>query len=178
MVEFLLNSGVDVNAHCGHWGTALIGASCKGHVAIVRLLLKYGADIHQQDARYGNAVQAACCTDRVLLVDLWVLTDGIKPNADDEGFMNGWTVLHKYHPKVIKLLLENGADINARGGKHGSAIQAAWDRGHDKTVDFLIRRGANESGLIRRPRYKFCGPPECLEPSESSDSMSDTQSEL
>jgi ankyrin repeat protein len=43
---------------------------------------------------------------------------------------------------VTKLLLGKGADINAQGGSHGSALQAASAKGHEQVVEILLEGGA------------------------------------
>ena len=45
--------------------------------------------------------------------------------------------------KIIKTLLNNGANVNSIGGEFGSALQAASYCGHLKTIGVLISRGAN-----------------------------------
>jgi ankyrin repeat protein len=47
------------------------------------------------------------------------------------------------HEKVVELLLDRGADVNAQGGYYGNALQAALVRGHEKVVELLLDRGAN-----------------------------------
>ncbi|KAF8193068.1 hypothetical protein K438DRAFT_1674666, partial [Mycena galopus ATCC 62051] len=47
------------------------------------------------------------------------------------------------HIKIIHLLLENGADIDAVGGEYGSALAAACDDGKLETVCLLLQHGAN-----------------------------------
>ena len=44
---------------------------------------------------------------------------------------------------VIKLLLDNGADINAQGGFYGNALQIASAGGHKAVVKLLLDRGAD-----------------------------------
>ncbi|KAF8496923.1 hypothetical protein JB92DRAFT_2671092, partial [Gautieria morchelliformis] len=44
---------------------------------------------------------------------------------------------------IIELLLEKGADVNAQGGEHGSALPAAAYNGHDTTVLLLLEKGAD-----------------------------------
>jgi hypothetical protein len=44
---------------------------------------------------------------------------------------------------TVKLLLENGADVNARGGLYGTALQAASHEGHDQVVQRLLENGAD-----------------------------------
>ena len=41
------------------------------------------------------------------------------------------------------MLLEKGADVNAKGGRYGSALQAASDSGHEAVVRLLLQKGAD-----------------------------------
>ncbi|RMZ87896.1 hypothetical protein DV736_g4876, partial [Chaetothyriales sp. CBS 134916] len=75
----------------------------------------------------------------------------------DESDQNGRTALiwaSDYgYVKVVQMLLEHGADINAQGGYYadvnaqgglyGNALQAASDSGHEKVVQMLLERGAD-----------------------------------
>ena len=45
-VRFMVN--VDINAHGGHYGSALQAASGHGHEAVVRLLLEKHADVRKE----------------------------------------------------------------------------------------------------------------------------------
>jgi ankyrin repeat protein len=59
---------------------------------------------------------------------------------------------------IARLLLENGADVNAQGGKHGTALQAASDRGHQAMVELLLENGANITSSFRpinQPVYTY-----------------------
>lgn len=48
------------------------------------------------------------------------------------------------HADVARLLIENGADVNFRGGKYGSPLQAASATiGMHSIVHLLIERGAD-----------------------------------
>jgi ankyrin repeat protein len=44
---------------------------------------------------------------------------------------------------LVGLLLNRGADVNAQGGSHGYALQAASNRGHHEIVELLLNKGAN-----------------------------------
>jgi hypothetical protein len=51
--------------------------------------------------------------------------------------------LEQGQEKVVSMLIEAGADVNAQGGHYGNALQAAsWD-GQEKVVSMLIERGAD-----------------------------------
>ena len=43
------------------------------------------------------------------------------------------------HEKMVRLLLEEGADINAQDGEYGNALQAASYGGHEKVVELWDR---------------------------------------
>jgi len=44
--------------------------------------------------------------------------------------------------EVVRLLLEHGADVEAKYNDGKTALQEAADRGHDKVVEFLREHGA------------------------------------
>ena len=48
------------------------------------------------------------------------------------------------HNKIVQILLERGADVNAQGGEYGNALQAALVKGHDQAVvKMLLEHGAD-----------------------------------
>ena len=44
---------------------------------------------------------------------------------------------------MVQVLIDAGADVNAQGGLHDNALQAASVRGHEKVVQVLIDAGAD-----------------------------------
>jgi ankyrin repeat protein len=44
--------------------------------------------------------------------------------------------------------VEQGADINANGGKYGNALQAAASNGNQNTVRYLIEHGADVNAMV------------------------------
>lgn len=46
------------------------------------------------------------------------------------------------HEKVVQMLLDAKADINAEGGHYSNALQAALEEGHEKVVQMLKGAGA------------------------------------
>jgi ankyrin repeat protein len=48
---------------------------------------------------------------------------------------------------IARLLLDEGAEVNAQGGRFGNALQAASERGHKQVVKMLLEKGANVNAL-------------------------------
>ena len=44
---------------------------------------------------------------------------------------------------AVQALIENGADVNAQGGKYGNALQAASCEGHEAIVSMLLEKGVD-----------------------------------
>ena len=63
--------------------------------------------------------------------------------ADDAGRTALYWASESGYDKILKLLLDNGANINAQGGKFGNALQAASAEGHDRIVQMLLESGAD-----------------------------------
>lgn len=73
------------------------------------------------------------------------LTDGADPNVQDP--QSGSTMLSiaalMGHTEVVALLLENGADVNAKSRDGGTALHAAAFLGRVETVKLLLDKGAD-----------------------------------
>lgn len=51
--------------------------------------------------------------------------------------------------KITRLLLDQGANVNAQGGDYGNALTAASARGHTAVAELLINAGANVNSICK-----------------------------
>lgn len=58
------------------------------------------------------------------------------------------------HEEVGKILLDNGADVNAEYGSYGTALTEAVDCDHVEVVELLLENGADINALTEE-----CGTP-------------------
>jgi hypothetical protein len=101
---------VDVNTKDEEDGdTALIMASYKGHLEIVKYLVEIGADVNAKNDEGDTALMGAIYNDRLEIVK-YLVEHGADVNAKTE---NGVTVLmsatYNNNSEMVKFLVEHGA---------------------------------------------------------------------
>jgi hydrogenase-4 component B len=99
----------------GKYGNrALILASEKGHIEIVKYLLANGANINEKD-NYGNTALILASFSAHIKVVKYLLSNGANITEKDE---NGYTALilasWEGHIEIVKSLLANGANVNEK----------------------------------------------------------------
>ena len=154
IVQSLLRHGVGVDARAHANRTALLLASTSGHHDVVQCLLDHGADVNSQDDNHTTPLSwAAFCgyvdVARVLL----------EYNADvNSQDRDGRTPLHEAifcseptgdYPRVVRLLLEHGANASARNTEHLTPFQLAQTLPTKLDLDILhilVEHGADIDG--------------------------------
>ena len=124
-IQLLLDRGVDVNAVGGVYGTALqAAAASSANVECIQLLLDRGADVNAVGGVYGTALQAAATFNGANVEHLQLLPNKIDIDPESDGSTLP-QASNRCRLEAVKLLLSRGADVNSRGGKYGTALQAA-----------------------------------------------------
>lgn len=154
IANMLLEHGADPNFRCPDGKCALEAAVSGGNEGLVRLLMDKGADLHVRGGEHGSILHAAVSSRSNDMVQI-VLDLGARALEGDEKYGG---VLHSASQTNYALLIENGADVNARGGEYGNALQAAIAKRRDgfpstssstkeedklEAVHFLIKAGAD-----------------------------------
>jgi ankyrin repeat protein len=148
-LSYLIGHGADVNVVAGTLGSALQGVAALGdsHIAAAMLLLDHGADVNQISGEFGTALQAAAWKgSQGLSTTMLLLGRGADANlvggkfgtalqaavisADKLDFEELTREQWQEIPlsslqQPMSLLLKAGADVMIRGGKYGTALQAA-----------------------------------------------------
>jgi ankyrin repeat protein len=151
IAELLLKNGANPNLKPVEGNTPLLNASWKRDKKIAEMLLKYGADPNIQ-TDMGNtplslASGAGKDTQDSDLVKLLLNNDLTDPNIQDS---NGNTALNwalkfqtETDPKIVEMLLENGANPNLRNKNGTSPLLDATLFKDEKIVEMLLKYGAD-----------------------------------
>jgi ankyrin repeat protein len=116
IVKLFLDKGVDPNIRNSAGQTPLMHATWECHPEIIGLLVKYGANINLKDKSGQTAFH------------YWAL------ERRDVAL----------YRKTVKTLIENGADVNAKGINNATPLSIAKSEGLQEIADFLIKHGAKE----------------------------------
>ncbi|MGB9458652.1 MAG: ankyrin repeat domain-containing protein [Bryobacteraceae bacterium] len=155
VVEMLLHAGADLEATTSWGATPLDWAATMGSTKVADLLLARGAK--------GMNLVAAASLGKLDLVREFLDSGAplaslaqpapAKPDdhwVADSARMKGDVISHVFYcacrngqTAVAALLLERGADVNAKGVFGGTGLHWAAINGHKDTVEFLVAHGAD-----------------------------------
>lgn len=155
-IKELLDGGINSNLRNAFGITALMYASMNNRFECAEKLLKSGARVNDQDGNetaLSFAVVDGYCKLAKLLLDNEA-DPNIKPdNISGSETLGGITLLESAiisknmeecsNEEMVKLLVENGADIEALGTLNMTPLMFAAQNGHLNIAKILINNGAN-----------------------------------
>lgn len=161
LVTLLLKHGAKVN-HPGAGGvTPLAWAVQMGDLPAAQLLVEQGANLYHRDAKGKSPMDWAIFYQHALLIRL-LHSHGVPLplTADTTPLM--YAVMQE-NTELAKLLLINGAAIDARNTVGETALLQAAGRGQIEMVHFLLEKGAkpdladshHETALLRAAKYGY-----------------------
>ncbi|EXF82877.1 hypothetical protein CFIO01_01247 [Colletotrichum fioriniae PJ7] len=166
MVMLLLRAGYDANELDYGELTPLHRAAEQGHESIAKLLIENGADVDSEGKRMCTPLLLAIMHGREATVRIL-----LECNADANAGAGGkfFTPLYeaskagyKVDPReaIVKLLVENGADIKYRQYDGDTALHVASLIGDERITKFFIENGADVNAVDKRQKtalHCICG---------------------
>ncbi|KAF8492083.1 hypothetical protein F5888DRAFT_1860114 [Russula emetica] len=144
----------DVDANGGYYMRPLIAALAGDHFQTADLLRHNGADPHVQGYEESIPLHSAAYFEKFEVVQKLIEYDADVDAWDEDG----WTPLswasrghHFKDGSVLRLLLERGADVNARADSDGfTPLHRASEHGALEVVRLLLEHGANVEAVSAR----------------------------
>ena len=173
LVEYLVEQGTDINVTDNSGETALFDATKKGDLVIVKYLLSKGMDINAKNTHGDTVTDVAFFYGNMKTVKHF-----IENGADQSGIdINIWARLgdedkvksllsstkveinatngsllinavRSGNLKLVKFLVEKGANIHEETFEEGNALIAAVSGGYLDIVKYLVEQGINVNTAI------------------------------
>jgi len=119
LVERLLAEGADATVRNDYGVTPIAAAAVEGDYRIIKALLDAGADVDSPNPEGQTVLMVVARTGRVATAQA-LLAAGADVNAREE--FGGQTALMwaaaRQQPEMVRLLIEHGAELDARGRDH------------------------------------------------------------
>jgi ankyrin repeat protein len=141
VIEFLIEKGIPVDAKAGPGRTPLHCASMGGNLEGIQTLIKKGANVNSKADNNWTPLFLAMGRGHAAGVTL-LLKLGAKV---EDNYLH--TAAIKGLSKIAYLLLENGANPNAKDKKGKTPLDYACRYSHKKVAKILLGKGANKEDL-------------------------------
>lgn len=151
-VRGLIDTGANVDAQDEQRRTALMLASKKGHLEIVKTLVNAGATLNLQsnEGGYGGntALMYACRHGHLEIMKILIDSGANLNLRGNEWAREGYTALiysaYNGHQKIVKALIDAGADVNIKDELlERTALIISSEKGYMEVVKVLIDAGAD-----------------------------------
>lgn len=148
-VAHWLDSGLPPDYMGSSIGTGLMIAAWKGNISMMDLFLKKGARIEQAN-RYDETALLLASWRGHLDAVRWLLDHGAQATRTGTR----WSALHyaafSNRPEITQLLIERGAEINARAPNGSTVLMMAAREGHEDLARQLLTAGADPKAVNER----------------------------
>lgn len=158
-VQQLVKDGADLEAALPRGETPLIVAALEGQTQVVKFLIERGAAIQARNDRGFTALHAAAYRGHPPVAEL-LIANGINVNDAENRFKA--TPLHlaaeDNRKDVVELLLDKGAELEAKEGNGYTPLTKAGFREHWGLARLFIDRGAvcQSASVIGEWLYNEC----------------------
>lgn len=144
MFNLLIENNADINEKSSWGASALIYASEKGNINIMQYLIDNGIDVNgKADDNGDTPLLWAVTGQNPYEASKLLIENGANVNATNDSGVAPATILAASTPKVVKLLKDNGADLDTKFLDYYPPIAIAAGAGNLEIVKALVENGAD-----------------------------------
>ncbi|KAJ5087891.1 hypothetical protein N7456_011507 [Penicillium angulare] len=137
IVQFLLDRGAEINAQGGLHATAMDAAATNGHESIVQTLADRGADLTSKETSTGNLIDLRLLSWTPLLMQVGMNYGVVRMFTTFYG-SGLQAAAFKGYDGIVKILLDQGANANSRGGIYSTGPQIASIASYSNAIHKLV----------------------------------------
>ncbi|KAM3876151.1 CARD- and ANK-domain containing inflammasome adapter protein [Diretmus argenteus] len=148
IIELLLHRGARLDLQDSEGHTALHRAASRGHTGVVRALTKAGAHIYALDMQTKTPIHLAAKNGHLNSVKALLKEESRHSKSQtQDSFLH--MAAREDDWRLAELLLQSGADVDARNTHNETALFHAVTSSHERTVTVLLNAGAKvDHGVI------------------------------
>ena len=144
MFNLLVENNADINEKSSWGASALIYASEKGNINIMKYLIDNGLDVNgKADDNGDTPLLWAVTGENPYEASKLLIENGANVNATNDGGVAPATILAASTPEVVKLLKDNGADLDTKFLDYYPPIAIAAGAGNLEIVKALVENGVD-----------------------------------
>ncbi|OEJ14541.1 hypothetical protein BFL38_06795 [Brachyspira hampsonii] len=144
MFNLLVENNADINEKSSWGASALIYASEKGNINIMKYLIDAGIDVNgKADDNGDTPLIWAVAGQNPYEASKLLIENGADVNATNNSGTAPATILAGSVPEVVKLLKDNGADLDTKFADDDTPIVIAASVGNLEIVKALVENGAD-----------------------------------
>lgn len=145
-VQTLLSLGAQIEAVDNDKRTPLHAATMVGHSVVVSFLINQGANCQAQSSDGSSLLHHAASYGHTDLMQK--LLEALPLELLERGDSDGKTALHcamwqDPKPEIVRLLIDNGADVNAKNLFGFTPLHLAAQHGHLDSARLILAKGAD-----------------------------------
>ena len=144
-IEFLVSQGANIDSVDNQFGqSALFFAAENGQLDAVKLLIELGSNLQLINDKGQNLLMRACFSESLELVQYLIERDDVDINARLKKGRTAVMVASQLEkPETLKLLIDNGANVNFLIDNSGTALIIASFHGNAEIAKILVEAGAD-----------------------------------
>ena len=160
VVQLLIDAGADIETENKDGWSPLHSACEAGELDVVKMLVEAGAGVRATNYKGWTCLHVAACFGHTETVRYLVDLPEVDVNHRDTD--NRTALCFAKRTDAVQVLLDAGADIDAKDNKRRAPLFYACDSGALDVVKVLVRAGADDGGGTCLAHAASCGRTETV----------------